>query len=358
MRKPNGYGSISELSGNRRKRFMVRKTIGKTVDHETGTVKYNQVIIGFAATKRAAEELLASYNANPYDLTAAKTTFAEVYERMYAYKETKVSESSLKAYQYAFNNCEPLHNRIFADLKLQDLENHINNCDKNYPTLKKIKVLWGVMYEYALKYDIVGKDYSKHIDLTSQKKVQESKPEQDKHFTHEEVKALWTMRDDDFIQSILALIWTGVRIGEFLQLRKSDVNLEEHYFTIPKGKTINAERRVPIADAVYPFFEKWYHDGDYEYLFHTGKSRSDKPVSYDKYLNDFKKLMKHLEWSSYTPHATRHTFNSLLADIDISNTVRAKLMGHAVGNVTETVYTHLDMGTLLDAVNKLECFIE
>ena len=33
-------------------------------------------------------------------------------------------------------------------------------------------------------------------------------------------------------------------------------------------------------------------------------------------------------------------------------------MGHAVGNVTETVYTHLDMGTLLDAVNKLECFIE
>ena len=86
---------------------MVRKTIGKTVDHETGTVKYNQLIIGFAATKRAAEELLASYNANPYDLTAAKTTFAEVYERMYAYKETKVSESSLKAYQYAFNNCEP-----------------------------------------------------------------------------------------------------------------------------------------------------------------------------------------------------------------------------------------------------------
>ena len=136
------------------------------------------------------------------------------------------------------------------------------------------------------------------------------------------------------------------------------MNLEEHYFTIPKGKTVNAERRVPIADAVYPFFEKWYHDGDYEYLFHSGKSKYDKPISYDKYLNDFKKLMKHLEWSAYTPHATRHTFNSLLADIDISNTVRAKLMGHAVGNVTETVYTHLDMSTLLDAVNKLECFIE
>ena len=109
---------------------------------------------------------------------------------------------------------------------------------------------------------------------------------------------------------------------------------------------------------MYPFFEKWYHDGNYEYFFHTGKSQLDRPVSYDKYLNDFKKLMKHLEWGIYTPHAARHTFNSLLADIDISSTVRSKLMGHSVGNVTEAVYTHLDMGTLLDAVNKLECFIE
>ena len=139
MRKPNGYGSISELSGKRRNRYMVRKTVGKTVDHEKGSVKYEQVIIGYAPTKKAAEELLAAYNANPYDLSAAKTTFAEVYERMYAYKESKVSESSLKAYQYAFNNCEPLHNRIFSELRLQDLENHINNCNKNYPTLKKLK---------------------------------------------------------------------------------------------------------------------------------------------------------------------------------------------------------------------------
>ena len=66
--------------------------------------------------------------------------------------------------------------------------------------------------------------------------------------------------------------------------------------------------------------------------------------------------MESLGWK-YTPHATRHTFTSLLADLGVSSTLRSKLAGHSVGNVTETVYTHLDISVLLEAVNKLECFI-
>lgn len=358
MRKPNGYGSISELSGKRRNKYIVRKTVGKIVDHNSGKVKYEQAIIGYAPTKKAAEEMLAEYNANPYDLSAAKTTFAEVYERMYATKEGVVSQSSLDAYKYAFNNCKPLHNRIFAELKLQDLQGHLDSSEKNFPTLRKIAVLFSLMYEYAMKYDLVAKDYSQYIDLTAKKLSYEGKKEEDKHMTHDEVKKLWAMKDDDFVQSILALTWTGVRIAEFLNLKKSDVNLEEQYFTIQKGKTVNAERKVPIADAILPFFRKWYNDGDYEYLYHNSKSKPDKPISYDQYLKNFKKLMKHLEWKNYTPHAARHTFNSLLADLDISSTVRSKLIGHSIGNVTEVVYTHLDTSVLLEAVNKLECFID
>lgn len=113
---------------------------------------------------------------------------------------------------------------------------------------------------------------------------------------------------------------------------------------------------MPIADAVYPFFESWYNNGDHEYLF-LNEKHPGKPVSYDQYLKNFKRLMESLGWK-YTTHATRHTFNSLLADIGISSTVRSKLCGHSVGNITETVYTHLDMSVLLEAVNKLECFID
>ena len=356
MRKPNGYGSVSVLSGNRRNKYMVRKTVGTTVDHERGKVKYDQVIIGYAPTRKEANRMLIEYNANPYDVTAAKTTFAEVYEKMYASKVGIVSQSSLDAYAYAFRDCAALHSRIFSELRLHDLQSVIDNSNKNYPTLKKIYVLFKLMYEYGMKYDLVGKDYAQYVDLTAKKLAYEGKREEDKHLSHDEVKLLWTRKDDPFCQSILILMWTGLRISEFLELKKENVNLEEQYFIIPKGKTVNAERKVPIADAILPFFVALYNDGDCEYLYHIGKSRKDKPVSYDQYLKTFRKLMESLGWK-YTPHATRHTFTSLLADLGVSSTLRSKLAGHSVGNVTETVYTHLDISVLLEAVNKLECFI-
>lgn len=38
---------------------------------------------------------------------------------------------------------------------------------------------------------------------------------------------------------ILILCYTGVRVSELLDLKKQNVNLDEHYFTITKSKTQN-----------------------------------------------------------------------------------------------------------------------
>lgn len=356
MRRPNGSGSISKLSGKRRNKYVVRKTVGTEVDHEKGKVKFKQAIIGYAPTKKAAEELLASYIESPYDLESAKLTFKEIYRRTYESKVGTVSDSSLEAYEYAFKLCEPLHNRPFSELRLTDLQNLVDNCGKNFPTLRKIDVILSLMYDYGMKYDIVGKDYSQYVDYAKHKAIYVGKQEEEKHMTHDEVKTMWKRKDDEFCQSVLILMWTGLRVGEFLQLKKEDVHLDEHYFVIPKGKTVNATRKVPIADVIMPFFERLYNDGDYMYLYHTQSSDPEKSVPYDTYLTTFKTLMKSMGWN-YTPHAARHTFSSLLADLKVNDIIRSTLMGHSKGNITNTVYTHLDMSVLLEEVNKLECFI-
>lgn len=46
-----------------------------------------------------------------------------------------------------------------------DLQNVINTCEKNFPTLKKIKVLFNQLYDYTLKNDICNKDYSSFVDV-------------------------------------------------------------------------------------------------------------------------------------------------------------------------------------------------
>lgn len=81
MRNPNGYGSISKLSGNRRNKYVIRKTVGVELDHEKGKAKYKQQIIGYAATMKEAKQKLAEFNANPYDVSAKKTTLRKYMKR-------------------------------------------------------------------------------------------------------------------------------------------------------------------------------------------------------------------------------------------------------------------------------------
>ena len=45
----------------------------------------------------------------------------------------------------------------------------IDTCGKNYPTLRKITVLFNQLYDYALKNDICNKDYSSYVDVVQHK---------------------------------------------------------------------------------------------------------------------------------------------------------------------------------------------
>ena len=81
-------------------------------------------------------------------------TFEEVYEEWSKKKFPTVSESNIKGYKASYKTCGILYNRVFKDLKLADLQQVIDTCGKNFPTLKKIKILFNQLYEFALKNDI------------------------------------------------------------------------------------------------------------------------------------------------------------------------------------------------------------
>ena len=67
MKLPNGYGSVTKMSGRRRNPWVVRKTDGYELDPEKGTKKQKYIIIGYAPTKAEGLKMLADYNNNPFD---------------------------------------------------------------------------------------------------------------------------------------------------------------------------------------------------------------------------------------------------------------------------------------------------
>ena len=46
LKLPNGYGSVTKLSGNRRKPYLARVTLGWVINKETGKAVQNRVPIG------------------------------------------------------------------------------------------------------------------------------------------------------------------------------------------------------------------------------------------------------------------------------------------------------------------------
>ena len=295
--------------------------------------------------------MLADYNNNPYDLEASKISFAEVYEKWSAEKYPTVSKSNVHGYIAAYNLCNSLDNKIFKDIKLVDLQHVVDICGKNYPTMRKLKVLFNQLYDYALKNDICNKNYSEFVDIVRYKDRNPKKYDR-KKFSKEETNRLWELKDDKYYQIVLMLIYNGLRISEFLDLKKENVHLEEQYFDVIDSKTENGIRKVPIADKILPFYKEWFDSApSCEYLLHT---EENKHFLYRNYYDSyFTPLMQNLNIEK-TPHCCRHTCISMLAEAGIDQTMIKKIVGHSGAmTLTEKVYTHFDVQELVKAINKI-----
>lgn len=356
MRLPNRFGTISKLSGNRRNPFRARVFEGYTDD---GKKIYKN--IGYYEKYQEALTALVEYHKNPLDFEA-DITFAELFERWSEVKFEKISPSNINGYNASYSHCAALHGMVMKDIKLSHLQSVIDNSGKNYPTLKKIKSFLSQIYDYAVIQEIISKDKDKTEYIDIGKKEQSTKHFK---FNNDEIEALWRWSpNNDYVQMILMMIYSGARPGEFLAIKKNQVNMEEGYFNITDGKNENAKRRVPIHNRTMPFFENWMQKGG-EYLITKHNGTKFNLQTGHKHFTDiyWKQVLKEVgileykneegEMQEHQPHDTRHTFTSMWKEKKLDETFRRKIQGHSGQGVGEQVYTHIDMARLKEEINQL-----
>lgn len=197
-----------------------------------------------------------------------------------------------------------------------------------------------------MKNDLCHKDYSRYIDLS---KHENSNKVEKVIITNNQLDILWDLADDKYYQMVLILTYTGVRINELLDLKKENTNLKEQYFDVVSSKTQSGIRRVPISDYILPFFKSWYESSNSEYVFHPENLNKFEYRNYrDSYYTP---IMLNINKDA-TPHCCRHTFISMLAETQTNPTFSKMIVGHkGAMSMTEKVYTHIDIKTLIDVVN-------
>ena len=350
MKLPNGFGTVYKQPGNRRNPYVAKKTKGWEINPETGKAKQLYTIVGYYPTRKEALTALAEFNANPYDVNAAKVTFEDVYDRWSSAHFQTVSDSNVKGYKAAWLLCDKIATMRFVDVKLDHLQMIVDESGKNYPTLRKLKALLSLMYKYAVIHEIIPKERNL-VEYVNIKNAGNPNAYDRKPFSKTEVNRIWKVKDTNIYYTVvLMLIYSGCRISELLDLKKENVNLEERWFKIIEAKTAAGIRTAPISEKVYPFFEYWYNLNNCEYLLSTPEGEHFK---YRNYYDSYWIPLIEAVGMSHRPHDTRHTCISMLTVAGVSDKIIKKIVGHKGQGVTETVYTHFEIEELLDAINKI-----
>ncbi|KIR03434.1 DNA integration/recombination/inversion protein [Lachnospiraceae bacterium TWA4] len=350
MKLPNGFGSVYKLKGTRRKPWCARKTTGFTWNEEKQKSYPIYQYIGYYESRKEALEALVEFNKDPYEPNTA--TFEEVYINWSTEHFKKVCEANVRGYKTSYKLCDSIKNMKMQDIKLNHLQKIVDDSGKNTPTLRKLKGLFGMVFDYAVKYEIVAADKRNMVRYVDISEAGNPNGFTRSPFNRGKIKTLWKYKDsNEYLSVVLMLIYTGLRIGELLDLKKENVNLEEKWFDVVASKTQSGIRKVPIADKVLPFFKEWYAKNDCEYLI---SSPEGNHLLYKNYYDSYwTPLMKQLDMAQHKPHDTRHTCVSLLTSAGVDDRVIKRIIGHKGQTITETVYTHFEIDELLNAINKI-----
>jgi integrase len=333
MKNPNGYGTVVKLSGNRRKPYAVRKTLGF---NEKGHPIY--LPIGYAETREKGMEMLAMYNHDPWNVDRDKVTLKMLYDKWNTVKAPSLGEGTRRSLKSAYKHCDKYYDYIYRKLRSFDMQDCIDNCGCQYSTQWAIKNLFGHLDRFAFEIDIIDKMYSQ---ITTAEPVPDSKK---KPFSDDEIQKAYDNKDDEWVENLLLYLFTGFRLGELINMEITSIDLDENVFKGGSKTQSGKDRIVPIHSLIYPIVEKRIKSNK-KYLIEYEKNKLSKSQFYI-FWNE---MMDKLEMN-HTPHECRHTFRTKLDSAGANKKCIDLMMGHKSKDVGERTYTHKTIEELKEAI--------
>ena len=346
MKLPNNYGGITKLKGNRRKPFLARKTTG--MNDKGHQIFYT---IGYYESKKKALDALIEFNKKDFkDATRADITLKALYKEWFKRQSNEVSESSLEGYTTAWGHLLKIENTKVRDIRKSNIQVIVDRLkEEGYSksAMQKVKMLAGMLFDYAMEDDIANKNYAKLVKLPRTGKTDKD------IFNDVDIKNIEkaAAKEDEWANTILIMIYTGMRVGELLSLTKFNIDLDKNIITGGIKTDAGKDRIIPIHSKILPYINYWYNKNG-EYLVDVNGSTLKNKV--DNYRRRFYyPALKKLKIEKLSPHSCRHTFSSLMNRVGADTVSTQKIVGHADYATTANVYTHPDIEQLRKEIEKI-----
>ena len=202
-----------------------------------------------------------------------------------------------------------------------------------------------LLEKYASKIELTNKSYAPLLSIGKNKAIRPHKP-----FSRQKINRLWQHVGEPGVDTVLILLYTGMRVGEMLALQKSDVNMRQHYIRITKSKTEAGIRIIPIHHRITPLIDARMRTPGIPLI----ANDNGNEYSYGSYCILWRQVMHLIHAEGHTTHDCRHTVATLLDNAGANETAKRRILGHAGGDVTERVYTHKNIRQLRKCIELLK----
>lgn len=303
-------------------------------------------------------EELASLWLENYKTTVKPSTFENVRSKVKKMTEEHFKELKLKKITVAY--CQ----RVVIELS------------KSYVLYNHYLSVINRIFKYAVLMDVLN---SNPFDKVIKPKSRQTQ-RKGNFLTKEELKEFLKLAQNTTLSYFFPLVhlmsYTGLRQGEALALKWSDIDFENKKITVDKTavrikekqtiqtpKTKNSKRVISIDPTTLSILKSWKKDqikiyfkngkhfeGDNNFIFTNQRAEW---VHIHNFIRYFKRFIADNSLKPITPHGLRHTHASLLFSAGVEPKNISNRLGHSTVQITLDLYTHITEEQRTDTVDKL-----
>lgn len=242
----------------------------------------------------------------------------------------RAGKSTIACYKSASKYFAPVEFWKLRDIEIDDLQDCLDECPRGKRTRENMKALCGLMYKYAVPRDYAKLNLAQYLIVGGETRKERS------GFSTEQIEKLRKASGAiPYADYIYCMCYLGFRPSEFLTLDVKDYDPKEKTLTGGAKTDAGKNRTVTISPKIQPIIDRLVNGRESGGLFCDDEGNTFR---YDKFRDTA--FYPALELAgienpivggkhTYTPHSCRHTFATLMKNVQAPEKDKMKLIGHA-----------------------------
>lgn len=316
-------------------------------------------------------------------------TFQEIYDLWIVQYEKTVEESTFTKTAGLFRNhiLPEIGQYKIEKMTIDICQEHVDTWSKKLKKYRILKAYAAKVMNFAIKRGYIQTNPFSLVDMPVIKNTSfDSFEEFNENFYNREqlIEFLGCLEKENNFKAYALfrlLAFSGMRKGEALALRWTDLNFKENEIRINKAisrgkenqlylkgtKTGNV-RTIKMDNTTMQILKQWKKKQQEDYLIIGFNTLNKEQLVFNNINNDYLQPTKTRKWlvqvqekynlKPITTHGLRHTHCSLLFEAGASIKEVQDRLGHSDIKTTMDIYTHVTQKAKAEAIQKFEKYLD